>query len=197
VEGLYAKGVFDGDVNTPSEEEFKRVIYELERKKEAFEDVEIDMSFATDYADRKSELREVEKKLLHRLEKKGELEAELAELDKQKNAIEREVHAINLAINTIHEISARIREESGMSLTNIAAGKTDLEVRLNVAKQMCSDKLPLIIDDAISGCDDRQLGNMLESINAIDTEQVILMTSNQEVCDVISRLGVDYNYVVL
>ena len=113
VEGLYAKGVFDGDVNTPSEEEFREMIYRLERKTESYEDVEIDMSFAGEYADRKAELRVVEKELLDKKMRKQELTEEFSVLSKKRDSIEREVHAINLAINTINEVSAEIHGDLG------------------------------------------------------------------------------------
>lgn len=49
VDGLHRKGALDGENQAPSEEEFKKIVYELERKNEAYEDVEIDMSFARKY----------------------------------------------------------------------------------------------------------------------------------------------------
>ena len=67
VEGLYAKGVFDEDINTPSDEDFKRIIYELERKTESYEEVEIDMSFAQEYIKRREKYSDEERKILKRM----------------------------------------------------------------------------------------------------------------------------------
>ncbi len=105
VDGLHRKGVLDGENQAPSEEEFKRIVYELERKNEAYEDVEIDMSFARKYMDLKEDLRAEETELLERKKQKEQLEAEIRVSESRKQAIEREIYATTLAINTIQEIS--------------------------------------------------------------------------------------------
>ena len=238
VEGLYAKGVFDGDVNTPSEEEFREMIYRLERKTESYEDVEIDMSFAGEYADRKAELRVVEKELLDKKMRKQELTEEFSVLSKKRDSIEREVHAINLAINTINEVSAEIHGDLGYlindnisdivsKITNgkyqdiyldenlhvmvrdndnfvgieyLSAGTMEqiyLAVRLSVARLLCRDKMPLIIDDIFANYDEPRLINTLDCLKTIDTEQIILMTSNPHIGDMLDGLDMDYNYVEL
>lgn len=238
VEGLYAKGVFDGDVNTPSEEEFREMIYRLERKTESYEDVEIDMSFAGEYADRKAELRVVEKELLDKKMRKQELTEEFSVLSKKRDSIEREVHAINLAINTINEVSAEIHGDLGYlindnisdivsKITNgkyqdvyldenlhvmvrdndnfvgieyLSAGTMEqiyLAVRLSVARLLCRDKMPLIIDDIFANYDEPRLINTLDCLKTIDTEQIILMTSNPHIGDMLDDLDMDYNYVEL
>ncbi len=238
VDGLYAKGVFDGDVNTPSEEEFREMIYRLERKTESYEDVEIDMSFAGEYADRKAELRVVEKELLDKKMRKQELTEEFSVLSKKRDSIEREVHAINLAINTINEVSAEIHGDLGYlindnisdivsKITNgkyqdvyldenlhvmvrdndnfvgieyLSAGTMEqiyLAVRLSVARLLCRDKMPLIIDDIFANYDEPRLINTLDCLKTIDTEQIILMTSNPHIGDMLDDLDMDYNYVEL
>lgn len=105
VDGLHRKGVLDGENQAPSEDEFKRIVYELERKNEAYEDVEIDMSFARKYMDLKEDLRAEETELLERKKQKEQLEAEIRVCESRKQAIEREIYATTLAINTIQEIS--------------------------------------------------------------------------------------------
>lgn len=238
VEGLYAKGVFDDEVNTPSEEEFREMIYRLERKTESYEDVEIDMSFAGEYADKKAELRVVEKELLDKKMRKQELTEEFSVLSKKRDSIEREVHAINLAINTINEVSAEIHGDLGYlindnisdivsKITNgkyqdvyldenlhvmvrdndsfvgieyLSAGTMEqiyLAVRLSVARLLCRDKMPLIIDDIFANYDEPRLINTLDCLKTIDTEQIILMTSNPHIGDMLDDLDMDYNYVEL
>lgn len=238
VEGLHAKGVFDDETSTPSEEEFRRMIYQLERKTEAHEDVEIDMSFAGEYADKKAALRVVEKELLDQKVRKQELEEEFAVLSKKRDTIEREVHAINLAINTINEMSAEIHGDLGYlindNISDIVSKITDgkysdvyldenlhvmvrdgdgfvgieylsagtmeqiyLAVRLSVARLLCRDKMPLIIDDIFANYDEPRLINTLDCLKTIDTEQIILMTSNPHIGDMLDDLDMDYNYVDL
>lgn len=238
VEGLYAKGVFDGDVNTPSEDDFREMIYRLERKTESYEDVEIDMSFAAEYADRKAELRVTEKELLDKRARRQELEEEFAVLSGKRDNIEREIHAINLAINTINDVSAQIHGDLGYlindnisdivsKITNgkysdvyideklhvmvrdndsfvgieyLSAGTMEqiyLAVRLSVARLLCRDRMPLIIDDIFANYDEPRLINTLDCLKTIDTEQIILMTSNPHIGDMLDDLDMDYNYVEL
>lgn len=238
VEGLFAKGVFQDDVKTPSEEEFKRIIQELERKNETYEEVEIDMSFATEFADKKAELKVTEKELLDQIERKRELEEEFAVMSKKRDELEREIHAINLAINTINDMSAEIHSDLGFLINDnisdivskitdgkyqdvyldeklhvmvkdgdsyvgveyLSAGTTEqiyLAVRLSVARLLCRDKMPLIIDDIFINYDENRLINTLDCLKTIDTEQIILMTSNSRIGDMLDDLDMDYNYVEL
>ncbi len=238
VEGLYSKGVFDGDVYTPSEEEFKRVIYELERKKEAFEDVEIDMSFATEYMDKKAKLRENEQAYLEKKRRKDELELEYSELAAKREVANVEIHAINLAINTINELSSGIRVQNA-SVINGKAGDivskltdgryTDVQlddklnikiksgsvfvgtdsldgrskrqvvlaIRIALARVLCKDRLPLVIDDIFVDEDEELFADAIQCINTIDTDQIIFMTSKPKLGEILSNIGVEFNYVEL
>ena len=111
VDGLHRKGALDGENQAPSEEEFKKIVYELERKNEAYEDVEIDMSFARKYMDLKEDLRATEAEILERKKQKAQLEDEIRVCEGRKQAIEREIYAMTLAINTIQELSRSYVEE--------------------------------------------------------------------------------------
>lgn len=112
VEGLYANGVLEGNEEyTPSEADFKQVIYELERKTEAYQDVEIDMSFASEYMEEKAKLKEKENALLARIEERNALEEEYHRCKAKLAELEKEIHAINLAINTIMDISNEIQSK--------------------------------------------------------------------------------------
>ncbi|MBE5946120.1 MAG: hypothetical protein E7259_04135 [Lachnospiraceae bacterium] len=238
VEGLFAKGVFDDDVKTPTDEEFKRIILELEKKNETYEEIEIDMSFASEYADKKAELKVVEKELMDKKNRKLELEEEFAIASKKRDELEKEIYAINLAINTINDMSAEIHGDLGFLINDnisdivskitdgkyqdvyldeklhvmvkdgdnyvrmeyLSAGTTEqiyLAVRLSVARLLCRDKMPLIIDDIFTNYDERRLVNTLDCLKTIDTEQIILMTSNSRIGDMLDDLDMDYNYVEL
>ena len=111
VDGLHRKGALDGENQAPSEEEFKKIVYELERKNESYEDVEIDMSFARKYMDLKEDLRATEAEILERKKQKAQLEDEIRVCEGRKQAIEREIYATTLAINTIQELSRSYVEE--------------------------------------------------------------------------------------
>ena len=238
IEGLYAKGVFDGEVQTPSEDEFKRIIYELERKNETYEDVEIDMSFATEFLERKEKLHSREKELLDRKQKKLELEDEYEVLGKRRKSIERERHAINLAINTINELAMEIQNNfSNLISDNIADiisnitdgkyvdarvdGMSRLAVKQNdrfidianvpqddvrkiynavhvcVARSMCRNQMPVILDDIFTGCDTVTIARTIESLKTIDTEQILLLTSDKRIKGLLDDSDTEYNYVEL
>lgn len=238
VEGLYAKGIFEGDVSTPSEEDFKKVIYQLERKTEAYQNVEIDMSFATEFADKKAELKVKEKELLEKIQLRDEYQAEYNKNEQLLKGVKKEIHAINLAINTIMDMSSEIHDDLGFlindNISDIVSKITDgkysdvkmdenlhvkvwdgdgyvnieylsagtveqiyLAVRLSVARVLCKDKLPLIIDDIFTNYDETRLVNTLDCLKTINTEQIILMTSNPHIGDMLDDLDMDYNYVAL
>ena len=105
LDGLRAKGTLDGEPPAPSEEEFKKIVYELERKNEAYEDVEIDMSFARKFMDIKEDLRATEAEILERKKQKAQLDDELRVCEERKQAIEREIYAVTLAANTIQALT--------------------------------------------------------------------------------------------
>jgi hypothetical protein len=238
VEGLYAKGAFEGEVLTPSEEDFKRVIYDLERKTEAYQDVEIDMSFASEYAEKKAELRTIENGLLERVKRREELKEEELVCKSKRAGLQAELDAIDLAISTIQKVSAEIHGDLGFlindKISDIVSKITDgryqdvkldeklkvkvwdgntyvpvdylsagtieqiyLAVRLSVARVLCRDRMPLIIDDIFTNYDERRLVNTLDCLKTIDTEQIILMTSNSHIGDMLDELDMDYNYIEL
>ena len=118
VEGLYAKGVFDEEIMTPSDEEFKRIIYELERKTETYEEVEIDMSFAQSYIDRREALADEERAILKDMSRRDELKEERKVYDRKLKEANQEIHAINLAINTINDISKDISKSYSFMINN-------------------------------------------------------------------------------
>ncbi|MBE5953160.1 MAG: hypothetical protein E7257_03250 [Lachnospiraceae bacterium] len=238
VEGMYAKGMLNGDIYTPTEEEFKKMIYDLERKQETFEEVEIDMTFAREFLDKKAELLAVEKELLDKKERRSQLEEELATANERIAQLEQENHVINLAINTINQVSAEIHgdlgflindnisdivskitngkykdvrmdeklhvmvkdEDSYVGIEYLSAGTIEqiyLAVRLSVARLLCRDKMPLIIDDIFTAYDETRLVNTLDCLKTIDTEQIILLTGNPHIGDMLDDLDMDYNYVEL
>ncbi len=238
VEGMYSKGMLNGDIYTPSEEDFKKMIYDLERKQETFEEVEIDMTFAKEFLDRKAELLAVEKEILDKKEKKRQLEEELKVANDKIEELDKENHIINLAINTIIQVSAEIHGDLGFlindNISDIVSKITDgkyqdvkmdeklhimvkdsdsylgieylsagtieqiyLAVRLSVARLLCKDRMPLIIDDIFTAYDESRLVNTLDCLKTIDTEQIILMTSNPHIGDMLDELDMDYNYVEL
>lgn len=146
VEGLYAKGVFDGDVTTPSEEDFKRVIQELEQKKAEEDDVKIDMSFAEEFMEKKTELKAEEHDLLEDKRRKQELLDELGIAEAELQKMQKELHAINFAINTMNELSTNIQEEmknlftaSGDFISPLTNGRYD-DVRFEISGRVAVGK---------------------------------------------------------
>lgn len=237
VEGMYAKGMFEGEVTTPSEEDFKRVIQELEQTKNKEEEPTIDMSFAEEFVEKKTKLKEVEDGLLENKRRKMELEAELEEATVKLKAMEHEVQAITLAINAINEISKDIQD--GMKdllvgadeiITSLTDGRFEdirlemsghvtvrvsgnyinidrlsyddlrliyIAVRLSVAKSLCKNREPIILDDIFIDCTEQQIVSIMKFTAGIDTDQVIALTTNAAVAEMISIAGIEYNYQTL
>lgn len=238
VEGLYAKSEIEENGGVPSDDEFLRMIYKLERKSEVKSVDEIDMSFAKAFMDRKIDLQADEKVLLDKCVKRDELREEYNVYKNKLDNSERELHAINLAINTINQVSKEIHNDLGFIINNnisdivsritngkytdvyldenlhvlvrendgfvgieyLSAGTIEqiyLAVRLSVARFLCRDKMPLIIDDIFTNYDERRLINTLDCLKTIDTEQIVLLTSNPHIGDMLDDLDMDYNYVEL
>ena len=238
VEGLYAKSEIEENGGVPSDDEFLRMIYKLERKSEVKSVDEIDMSFAKAFMDRKIDLQADEKVLLDKCVKRDELREEYNVYKNKLDNSERELHAINLAINTINQVSKEIHNDLGFIINNnisdivsritngkytdvyldenlhvlvrendgfvgieyLSAGTIEqiyLAVRLSVARFLCRDKMPLIIDDIFTNYDERRLINTLDCLKTIDTEQNVLLTSNPHIGDMLDDLDMDYNYVEL
>ncbi|MCM1288619.1 MAG: hypothetical protein NC240_09950 [Clostridium sp.] len=146
VEGLYAKGVFDGDVTTPSEEDFKRVIQELEQKKAEEDEVKIDMSFAEEFIEKKVDLKAEEHDLLEDKRRKQELLDELGIVEAELQKMQKELHAINFAINTVNELSTNIQGEmknlftaSGDFIAPLTNGRYD-DVRFEISGRVAVGK---------------------------------------------------------
>ncbi len=262
VEGLYAKGVFDDDISTPSEEEFKRIIRELEtgvsdesEKKESKskkkgtsksedeqedssnKEPEIDMTFATEYADKKAKLRYVEKDLLDKKLRKEELGQEYGVLDEKRAGIENEIKIIDYVINVITKLSANIKDgaeqlvngrisdivskltngeylnvkiddryrimvqgENGyvnMDALNVEAARDIyLAVKISIARVMSKEGLPVVVDDVFNNYDSDKISRILDCLSLIDTEQLVITTSNPAVQDAIKDMS-EYNIVEL
>lgn len=121
VEGLFANGMIQGDVSTPSEEDFKKVIYELERKTESYQDVEIDMEFAEKYYAEKQVYVDREQKLIAKMAELDAMKEQLEVVRAKRRKLEREREAILYAIDMITEISKDIKEQYGYLINdNIA-----------------------------------------------------------------------------
>ena len=94
-----------------------------------------------------------------------------------------------------------VRENDGfVGIEYLSAGTIEqiyLAVRLSVARFLCRDKMPLIIDDIFTNYDERRLINTLDCLKTIDTEQIVLLTSNPHIGDMLDDLDMDYNYVEL
>lgn len=239
IEDLYLKGGFDDDISTPSEEEFHRIIAELEEQAVAAEDEDIDyedeeMKFATEYAEQKAVLREQEKELQEKVAKKKELDEEYASLELMKDACDKERKAITLAMDTIKNISSDISEEyvcaingntsdivsrltdgkctdirydRKMHLTVCVSGDyigiselrselvADVNLALNIAiaRYFCRNRMPVIIDDIIKTDNETRLFEIVECLNTIDTDQIIILSSDKKLADKLAKINVSFN----
>ena len=72
-----------------------------------------------------------------------------------------------------------------------------LAVRLCVAGLLCKDRMPIIVDDIFTAYDEHRLKNALYCMSRIDTDQIIIFTSNNAIGDMLDDLSMEYNYVEL
>ena len=114
LDGYRAKGSFEGvkEEAVPDEAEFNKVLEELKEEAAKQEEVEIDMSFAKPFQEKKAKLKEREDALITRRNERAKLRAEFDQVFKKKSELEEEVQAIDFAINKINQLSNRFREES-------------------------------------------------------------------------------------
>jgi len=118
VDGLRIKGYFDSDDgdDTPSEEEFKKVLKELETEKEKEEELEFDMTFAKEFQEKKAALAERENQLLEKKNERERLKAEFNSVFKKKSELEDELTAIGLAASRLRAASEKIQKETAEGL---------------------------------------------------------------------------------
>ena len=72
-----------------------------------------------------------------------------------------------------------------------------LAVRLAVAKILDDEKMPLLLDDVVDASDERQLTGVFKAISTVDTEQVILLTSDSELMKKLEDMRITCNVVTL
>ena len=113
LDGFRAKGFFeDDDVVVPTEDDFNKVLEELEEENEKQEEAEFDMTFAKEYSAKKDQLKEEEAALLERKNRRDKLKKEFNLVFKKKSELEEEGRAIRLAIGTIENQSKRFQEKA-------------------------------------------------------------------------------------
>ena len=116
ITGFKDKGYFDdGESVTPTDEDFNRVLKELEEEKDSREEDEFDITFAREYSEKKDLLREEEKELLEKKNIREKLKKEQSQVFRKKTELDDEIKAINLAISTIESLSGEYRKKAAES----------------------------------------------------------------------------------
>lgn len=77
------------------------------------------------------------------------------------------------------------------------AARIYLAVRLSIAKRSTSEKLPLIIDDAVHFSSEAEAGAFLDVLEDMEQEQIVLMTSDPMIHRALDAKNMAYNYVKL
>lgn len=239
IDGLRVKGFFEPmDVSTPSEEDFKKVLDELEEERAEQEAIEFDTTYVREYTEKKEALKKKENALLEERTKRNALRAEFNSVFKKKSELESEIRSINLAIATINRqsenlvsehaseinrsIDKMIAEMTGGKYQGIRIGENDtvslreggfltelnrvpkddadeiyLAVRLGIALAMCKEQIPLVLDDVCKNYNETQLINMMKCLKQFQTEQILLLTSNRLVKDVLEKQAVQFQFAEL
>ena len=85
LQGFKVKGYFGGETDAlPDEEEFKRVLEELKAEAEQEEDIEIDMTFAKEFQEKKNELTNILNAQIERRNQRNKLRVEFDNVFKKK-----------------------------------------------------------------------------------------------------------------
>lgn len=237
IDGLFRKGVFDGD-SLPSEEEFQRTIYQMGRATESRTvRVEVDRIFQETH-DNKLELLKFEEhdaiekrnEYYELKEKRDAVFADYDVLETEKKAIDRAIELINGLSDEFGSmfagLDARISEILGILsngefteakldddmhvavcrdghffrpeyLGRKVVGQVYLAVRLCVASVLGTEKLPLVLDDVVSVTDRESLTNALRAIGTVKTDQIIWLTSDAGVADMIRDMNIAANLIEL
>lgn len=239
IDGLFRKGYFDSGDSVPDEQEFNKTIYELGRATESRTvRIEIDRNFQEAH-DAKLELFNLkEHDAIVKRDAYYDLMDKRDALQEKYDVLEEEKNAIDLAIDTINQLSADIYSDFGSKLNDsiseqvsiITDGKYQdvrldenmhitvldgdhympieylssgtieqiyLAVRICIAGLLCKDKMPVIVDDIFTAYDSARLKNALYCMSRIDTDQIIIFTSNEAIGDMLDDLFMEYNYVEL
>lgn len=239
IDGLFRKGFFDGADAVPDEAEFDQMIYELGRATESRTvRIEIDRNFQEAHDAKLELLKFKEHDAVAKRDSYYELKGKRDELQKRFEVMEKEQKAIDLAIQTINDISVDIYNDFGgrlneniseivsiitdgkyndvkldenmhisvfdddhyMPIEFLSSGTIEqiyLAVRLCIAGLLCKDRMPIIVDDIFTAYDEHRLKNALYCMSRIDTDQVIIFTSNNAIGDMLDDLSMEYNYVEL
>ena len=223
IDGLFRKGFFDGADAVPDEAEFDQMIYELGRATESRTvRIEIDRNFQEAHDAKLELLKFKEHDAVAKRDSYYELKGKRDELQKRFEVMEKEQKAIDLAIQTINDISVDIYNDFGgrlneniseivsiitdgkyndvkldenmhisvfdddhyMPIEFLSSGTIEqiyLAVRLCIAGLLCKDRMPIIVDDIFTAYDEHRLKNALYCMSRIDTDQVIIFTSNKAI----------------
>ena len=138
VDGLRVNGFFDAGDITPTDEDFKMVLQEIEEEKEEKEAIEFDMTFAKEYAESKEALRNKESALLDKRRERNQLQAEFNSVFKKKSELEEESYAITAAMNQLiserdkmkAERLPKVRAHIGDHISRITGGRYD-DIRID------------------------------------------------------------------
>ncbi len=111
IDGMVRKGFLEGE-DTPDEEDFEKVVYELGRTTESRTvRIEIDKKFQDDHDNKIAELKEAEAVLVKKRDEYNELKTRRDELLKKYQEYDTEKKAIDQAIEKITAISSSIESE--------------------------------------------------------------------------------------
>ncbi len=239
IDGMYRKGFFESADQAPDEEEFKKMVYELGRATESRTvRIEIDKNFQEAHEAKLELLKFKEHDAAIKRDEYYAIKEKRNSLLKDYEKLEKERQAIDLAIDTINELSVDIYNDFGtrlnesisemvsiitdgkynkvlldenmhisvldgdhyMGIEYLSSGTMEqiyLAVRLCIASLLCEDKMPIIVDDIFMSYDSKRLKNALYCMSRIDTDQIIILTSNEAIGDMLDDLSMDYNYIEL
>ena len=105
----------------------------------------------------------------------------------------------DLYINDKRQIM--VKDSSGYvspdKLNNEAVRIIYLSIRLAMARSICKDKMPVIIDDILDGVDKNLLVRFLEVVEKMKTDQLLILSSDKSLINMLDDGAYEYNLVKL
>lgn len=107
----------------------------------------------------------------------------------------------NVNFNDENGLTVELENGEYINCSRLSMGTIDqmyLALRLSVLDEICSETMPIILDEAFAYYDEERLKNILKYISKEYLDrQIIILTCTDRECDALNNINVQYNLIVL